>query len=374
MPLFRITPDRLDAVQETSFPEQKIRERVDLQRLLRDSIEVVAPGVLVIGEEFAEWTDSRRRIDLLGVDSSANLVVIELKRDDDGSHMELQAIRYAAMVSTMTFARAVDCYQDYLNRRTPGLDAQQKLLSFLGWASPREDDFAKDVRIVLVSAEFSKEVTTAVLWLNERDLDIRCVRLKLYKVENQLLIDAQQVIPLPEAIDRTIQIRQKEQAQRLDRADRHGERNQFWTDALPVVSELVPRWKRFGPRNEGWIEATSGRPWVSFQLWVYTDQCGVNIYLDGGPERPGWAKAVFDALESKRLEIEKKFGKELSWQRLNEKRASIISSSSIRGGYRTPKETWPQIHAELARDALRFETVILEYLDDAVNTANISTA
>jgi len=30
-----------------------------------------------------------------------------LKRTEDGGHLELQAIRYAAMVSTMTFDQAV---------------------------------------------------------------------------------------------------------------------------------------------------------------------------------------------------------------------------------------------------------------------------
>jgi len=63
---------------------------------------------LVVSEEFGDWEDSRRRIDLLGIDKAANLVVIELKRTEDGGHMELQAIRYAAMVSKMTFDRLVE--------------------------------------------------------------------------------------------------------------------------------------------------------------------------------------------------------------------------------------------------------------------------
>ena len=45
---------------------------------------------------------------------------------------------------------------------------------------PKVSEFAQDVRIVLVSANFSKEITMSVLWLNERDLDIRCVRLIPY--------------------------------------------------------------------------------------------------------------------------------------------------------------------------------------------------
>jgi len=45
-----------------------------------------------LSEEFGDWDESRRRIDLLAIDSQANLVVIELKRTSDSGHMELQAI------------------------------------------------------------------------------------------------------------------------------------------------------------------------------------------------------------------------------------------------------------------------------------------
>ncbi len=59
---------------------------------------------------------SKRRVDLLAVDRDANLVVIELKRTEDGGHMELQAVRYAAMVSPMTFTQAVEVYGHYLEQ------------------------------------------------------------------------------------------------------------------------------------------------------------------------------------------------------------------------------------------------------------------
>ena len=59
-------------------------------------------GLFIVAEEFGNWQDSGRSIDLLAVDSENRLVVIELKRTQTGDHSELQAIRYAAMVANMT--------------------------------------------------------------------------------------------------------------------------------------------------------------------------------------------------------------------------------------------------------------------------------
>ena len=193
---------------------QEINERFDLQRLLKQHIEVIAPDTLVLAEEFCEWDESKRRVDLLGVDRDANLVVIELKRTEDGGHMELQAIRYGAMVSAMTFSKAVEVYARYLERNNSSDDAETALLQFLNWDAANEDTFGRDVRIVLVAAEFSKEITTSVLWLNEHALDIRCVRLRPYTLDGRLILDVQQVIPLPEADAYTVQLKKKAEENR----------------------------------------------------------------------------------------------------------------------------------------------------------------
>ncbi|HOM30097.1 MAG TPA: hypothetical protein PLS81_11655 [Deltaproteobacteria bacterium] len=218
MAIYELRQDSIRLVPETNFKDENIRERYDLQRLLRDRIEIIDPHLMVIAEEFGNWEDSRRRIDLLALDKDANLVVVELKRTKDGGFMELQAVRYAAMISTMTFDQVVDTYQDYLARRNVDQDARQCILDFLEWDEPKEDQFARNVRIVLVSAEFSRELTTTVLWLNQQGLDIRCVRLKPYTLDGKVIIDDQQVIPLPEAEEYQVRVREKDQRQRAARA------------------------------------------------------------------------------------------------------------------------------------------------------------
>ena len=132
MPIYEITSDALAPVEATSFEQENLKERQDLQRLLRANIKAISPNTLIIAEEYGHFVDSNRRIDLLGVDTNANLIVIELKRDDVGGHMELQAIRYAAMVANLTWEQAVSAYKQYLSDNNLDDDAESSLLSFSG--------------------------------------------------------------------------------------------------------------------------------------------------------------------------------------------------------------------------------------------------
>lgn len=223
MTIYRMNNETIKPVAATTFASVSVSERGDLQRLLKRQIEIISPDTLVIAEEFSDWEDSRRRIDLLGIDTDANLVVIELKRTEDGGHMELQALRYAAMVSTLDFDRVVRIFEAYLAREGDQRDARQAILDHLGWPEPDEDAFAQDTRIVLASAEFSRELTTAVIWLNERGLDIQCVRIKPYGNSKDLLLDVQQVIPLPESQDYQVRLKEKQQKERKARKGKQGE-------------------------------------------------------------------------------------------------------------------------------------------------------
>src|SRR5947209_4631984 len=207
MVLYRLTAQELEPVEQTTFSREQIRERADLQRVLRERIDIFGEDLLVVAEEYALFQDSRRRIDLLALDRSGTLVVVELKRTDDGGHMELQALRYAAMVSTMSFDLLVDAYSHYNKVDAP--EARELLRDWIEDA-PAAEELSDKIRIILVSADFSTEVTSTVLWLNQQyATDISCYRLVPYRLNGEVLLDIQQIIPLPEATDFQVQQRRK---------------------------------------------------------------------------------------------------------------------------------------------------------------------
>lgn len=205
MPLYRYSSASLAPVPRTTFGSEHVRERQDLQRLLLRDLSILGDDLLAITEEYGAFKDSSRRIDILALDRRGNLVVIELKRTDDGGHMDLQSLRYAAMVSTMTLDHLVDTYAD-----AQRLEVDQARTALTEWIEEPIEELPNRVRIILLSADFSTEVTSTVLWLNDNyDTDIACFRLSPYRLGEELLVDLQQLIPLPEAADFQIQQRRK---------------------------------------------------------------------------------------------------------------------------------------------------------------------
>lgn len=205
MPLYRYSETSIAPVPRTTFDTEHVRERQDLQRLLLNDLSILGDDLLAITEEYGLFKDSHRRIDILALDRRGSLVVVELKRTDDGGHMDLQSLRYAAMVSTMTLDHLVETYAD-----AQRLDIEQARLAIFNWIEQPLEELPNQVRIILVSADFSTEVTSTVLWLNDNyGTDIACFRLAPYRLGEELLIDLQQLIPLPEATDFQIQQRRK---------------------------------------------------------------------------------------------------------------------------------------------------------------------
>lgn len=359
MSVYEINAERIVKIEETSFEQVGLQERKDLQKLLRNQIEVIAPDTLVIAEEFGEWEDSRRRIDLLGLDKEANLVVIELKRTDDGGHMELQAIRYAAMVSTMTFDKAVEVHGDYLRKIGRDDDARESILNFFEWEEPDEDVFAQEVKILLVSADFGKELTTAVMWLNEYDLDIRCIRIKPYNDNGRTLIDVQQVIPLPEAEEYQVQIREKAARERSSRRGKSESEQlcyRFWKGLLERAGPKTDLHSNLSPSYRTYLGSPAGK---GFLYAFGRNSYRVGLYIDTGDK--GKNEKIFDELCVSKTEIEKAYGKPLGWERLDTKRACRIRSEIGEGSVRD-EARWPEMQDAMIDAMIAFERALRPHL------------
>ena len=234
--------ERLDKVSPTTFGQEGVLERSDLQRILRLQPDVLEEGLFIVTEEFSNWEGSGRSIDLLALDATGRLVVIELKRGDTGEHMDLQAIRYAAMVSTIKLQQTIDAHQKYLDRQGLEANAEQLVHEHLANTETGELYTAKP-RIILLSEGFSPELTTCAMWLNNNGLDVSCIRIQPYRNDQEILIETSQIIPLPEAENYLVKVREREEEQTGRPPPPGGKRVEGSDDFKKAIDDALPRFQ-----------------------------------------------------------------------------------------------------------------------------------
>lgn len=204
------------SIKQAGYTENEVRD------LVASDISKFLPDLKTIATEFSRWEDSSRRVDILAIDKRRNLHVIEFKRDNDAAHAELQALRYAAMLSVLSIKDLVQAGLTYRKKQDDTITEESwetELLDFLGEKKLDEIELPAIPRIVLVSSQFNKEITTTVLWLNEQfgsteedtpGMYIMCIEAGVYELGDQRVLHFDQIIPISQAEEYQVKARAKE--------------------------------------------------------------------------------------------------------------------------------------------------------------------
>ena len=207
--LFKIEKEtcRSEAVSEVDFAKLGFQERRDIQEWVVANPGILGEDLLVIGKEFSGFDKTNERPDVLAVDRDGNVVVIELKRDDTGVDVHWQAIKYASYFHHAKVEDIIRMLAEY--SQITESEADGKLKQRLN--ADDLDLLNHDQRIILVSHRFAPEVTSAVLWLNEKALQedlITCIQLTPFwdRDTGSMYIQASTIIPVPGSEDLTIRI------------------------------------------------------------------------------------------------------------------------------------------------------------------------
>ena len=304
------------------FKELKLRERDHLQEWIAKNPEMLGEELLIIQKEFDGFNDTNERLDLLAIDKLGGLVIIENKLDDSGRDVVWQALKYASYCSTLTTTQILKIFQLYLDKWHTGSDAKQNLLDFL---DRTEDELLlnrNDQRIIFVANNYRKEVTSTVLWLLKHNLHIQCFRATPYSMNDEIFLQLEQIIPLPETAQFMIDAQEKEKEE--------GEKSKKVAES---ENRLVKFWNLFKDHlkehNVEFLDRISSKPVYSLGFWkgrgfyafcIGRNTFRVELYFSNDPN-----KELFDAMMTYKNKIEKDFRiGMIEWERLDSKKASRI--------------------------------------------------
>lgn len=326
--LVNLEQNKLEKVTQKSFFELGFKERENLQEWIANNPECLGEELLIIQKEFDGFNNTNERLDLLALDKQCNLVVIENKLDDSGRDVVWQALKYASYCSSLKKNQILEIYQQYLDKLGKTESATDNLVDFFG----NKNDFNElqlnqgtSQRIIMIAGNFRKEVTSTVLWLMNYKLRIQCFKVVPYSHAENIYLDIEQIIPLRDAEDYVISMADKAQEDIITQESskvRHGIRYDFWTKFLKEINKHSDIYKNISPSKDNWIGSGSGISSASYNSVISNHYARVELYISRASAEEN--KIIFDFLQTQKTAIEEKFGSELTWERLNNKKACRI--------------------------------------------------
>ena len=342
--------NRIAAVKTKTFSELGFTERKHLQEWLAHEPSAFGEELLIIQKEFDGFDDTRERLDLLALDKDGNLVIIENKLDDSGRDVVWQALKYASYCASLTKLQVVEIFQQYINRYEKGngdgnaADASTQICEFLD--APDLDEVKLNLgnsqRLMMVAANFRKEVTSTALWLLGQSINIQCFKVTPHAFGEQLFINIDQIIPTPEAKELMIGISAKEAEEKTTEVvlkNRHTVRREYWEHALEVFQNSpCTLYNNISPSKDHWLSAGSGLRGCPYALIFLQKELRVEISIARSSTEEN--KFVFDFLNAKKAKIEESFGDQLEWLRLDDKKSSRVQYTCKAEGFN--KEQWSE--------------------------------
>jgi hypothetical protein len=182
--------NRLHPLERRALSDLGVRERNDLQEWLAARPDVFGEELLIIQKEFEGFPHSRERLDLLALDKSGRLVVIENKLGECTREIFGQAVPYAAYASRLTADAITEEYGKYLRLAGQTGDPDERIAAFLGLGQHAglEPNADATPRIFLVASDFTAGVLLTAEWLGRRGVPIECFKISaLTRGDDQFL-------------------------------------------------------------------------------------------------------------------------------------------------------------------------------------------
>ncbi len=353
-------------IKSKTFHDLGFIEREHLQEWIAKNPECLGEELLIIQKEFDGFNATNERLDLLALDKRGTLVIIENKLDDTGKDATWQALKYVSYCSTLTKQQIKEIYQAYLDKSARNEKAEDNIVEFFNNKPFEEISLNEsDQRMVLVAGKFRKEVTSTVMWMLNHGIKAQCFKVTPYEHENQVLLDMEQIIPVKEAEDYIIKMADKnreEKEVKEGNRDIYELRKVFWDELLKKFNTMSDQYKNVNPGYDQWLSSGSGVSGAPFSFVFTKSYASVEILINVGSQEEN--KKVYDRLFSNKEAIEKVFGSELIWERLEEKKSSRVASR-MNDVDITDREDWEKTKEFLCSAMIKFEKALKEPLRKA---------
>lgn len=321
----------LELLEPATFAALDYKERNDIQEWIDKTPGCLGEPLLMLGKEFDGFDKSRDRLDLLAMDASGNLVVIENKRDDSGKDVVGQAIKYAAFCSTLSERDIIEIHSKrFIDKEDLYQAAWDDIESFLAEEQEYDSElgYNHDQRIIIVSGGYKPEAISAAVWVPEKNIDINLIKLDIYEIGDgeikSQLINIDKILPSPDLSNELVRLK-TEQLRSRSASQRAALHMQLWSEIQQRLNgECVSLFSVETISDRSYFNGKNIRGGLSINLGLNDKDARVEVRIR--MNKAGATAKMFDWLQGHKNDIEKALsGYKISWEPEAERKACRVA-------------------------------------------------
>lgn len=213
---------------------------------------------------------------------------------------------------------------------------------------------------VWISSNPREEHVKVINWLNENTPDD--VSFYLIKIE-AVRIGQSDHAPLFSIVAEPTDVAKEIGKEKKEYAERHHLRKEFWQQLLEKAKSRTRLHSNCSPSIYNWISSGSGRSGLTFNYAISYNYVACELYIDKGKDQRDLNKKIFDDFYAHKTEIERAFGSQLTWERLDKRRASRIVVKYTEYGLHD-KGKWDDAQNVMIDTMIRLEKALKEYINN----------
>lgn len=186
-------------------------------------------------------------------------------------------------------------YQDFLGSSAI---AQDKISEFYDNKEISEivlNQGLNSQRLILVAANFRREVTSTVLWLMNFKIRLQCFKVSPFYFGDQLFLNVEQILPTKDTEDFAISIATKAQEEIETQEalkSRHHIRLKFWEQFINASNQVNNLFSNNSPSKDNWIGKGIGMRGVNLNFVATSSYCRGEVFNNRGSKEEN--KEIFD--------------------------------------------------------------------------------
>ena len=198
------------------YQKKSVKKEVDIEEFLENHPSILDKEIFIIGRQVP--TESKGRIDLLGMDKNGHTVLIEIKKGASTRDAVSQILEYGVWAEKIQYEELNRIAKEKHLKNYPDLykkfEKEFKVVP---------EPFNSDQRLYIVAEEIDEKIENIARYLRLRGIDIKCVELNFYENDGQQLVNTNFVVG--DESDSTQELGEKSTSEKI-----------LWKDRLEIAT------------------------------------------------------------------------------------------------------------------------------------------